>query len=88
MLNYSLPGGSRYRIAMAMTYRMLTTAFGGRSYIAHCLDISDQSVSMWSTKGLPRLYASRYALIELVKNSDLDDGLRSDLLAYVIDPDN
>ena len=73
---------------MAMTYRMLTSAFGGRSYIAHCLGISDQAVSMWSTNGLPRLYAGRYALIQLVKNSDLDDGLKSDLLAYVMDPDN
>ena len=71
-----------------MTYRMLTSAFGGRSYIAHRLNISDQSVSMWSTQGLPRKYAGRFALIELVKNSDLDDGLKSDLLAYVMDPAN
>ena len=71
-----------------MTYKMLTSAFGGRSYIAHELSLSEQSVSMWSTKGLPRMYAARFALIQLVKNSDLDEGLKSDLLAYVMDPDN
>ena len=73
---------------MGMTYKMLTSAFGGRSYIAHELKLSEQSVSIWSSKGLPRLYAGRYALIQLVKNSDLEDGLKSDLLDYIIDPNN
>ena len=79
---------STYRIARGMTYRKLTSAFGGRSYIAHELKLSEQSVSMWSTKGLPRMYAARFALIQLVKNSDLDESLKSDLLAYVMDPAN
>jgi len=71
-----------------MTYRKLTSAFGGRSYIAHELKLSEQSVSMWSANGLPRLYAGRYALIQLVKQSDLEDGLKTELLDYVMNPNN
>ena len=71
-----------------MNYRMLIDAFGGRSFLAHELGVTDQMVSLWSTRGLPKSYRRRMDLISIIEASDLDDALKADVLKFVIDPAN
>lgn len=71
-----------------MNYKMLIDAFGGRSFLAHEMGVTDQMVSLWSTRGLPKSYRRRMDLITIIRASDLDDGLKTDVLKFVMDPAN
>ncbi len=71
-----------------MNYRKLVKFLGGAKQVAYALETSPQVVHLWSSRGLPKSYARRVALNELVLNSPGDEDERQALSEYVLDPKN
>lgn len=71
-----------------MNYLNLIQYLGGAKVVADALGTSPQVVHLWSSRGLPKTYARRVALNELVLNTPGDEDERKALSAYVLNPAN
>lgn len=71
-----------------MNYHILIKAGGGPQYFAHAVNCSLQTVYGWASKGLPRKYRCRLALIDAVEALDINSELKTLCLDFVRDPRN
>lgn len=79
---------SRYCINVVMNYKMLLKLCGGRAEIARKMNVTNQMVSLWSVRGLPKTYRRRMDLLGLIAEAEIPRDLKCEVLNWASDPNN